>query len=97
MVNYQAYCDALNEQVAVHLGLLDQLSQLGSPGLLERTAAEHSLQVLAEAAIGMRNAIVHDYLNLDWALIQKVNDDRRFTRLGKIVEHCCSLLLGEKP
>ena len=51
-MNYKAYCDALTEQVSVHQELLKQISQKSELGLLERTAAERSLQILAEAAIG---------------------------------------------
>lgn len=134
-MNYQAYCDALTEQVSVHEGLLKQISQKSELGLLERTAAERSLQILAEAAIGaakhanrklqlpersdaassvaqllehfpcpevdpqeirgaigMRNAIVQDYLNLDWKLIQKVISTGQYLKLGRFVSHCCKLL-----
>ncbi|MBB3059440.1 type VII toxin-antitoxin system HepT family RNase toxin [Microbulbifer rhizosphaerae] len=134
-MNYKAYCDALTEQVSVHEELLKQISQKSTLGLLERTAAERSLQILAEAAIGatkhanrklqlpersdaansvaqllehfpcpevdsqeirgaigMRNAIVHDYLNLDWKLIQNVISTRQYLKLGRFVAHCCKLL-----
>lgn len=31
-----------------------------------------------QGAIGMRNTIVHDYLNLDWQLLQQVIEQRQF-------------------
>ncbi|SHE95421.1 Uncharacterized conserved protein YutE, UPF0331/DUF86 family [Microbulbifer donghaiensis] len=134
-MNYTAYCTALTEQVSVHQQLLDQIRATSELGLLERSAAERSLQILAEAvigaskhanrklglpersdaassatqlleqspcpgvtkdeirgAIGMRNAIVHDYLNLDWTLIEQVIRNRQYVKLGKFVEHYCKLL-----
>ena len=108
-MNYQAYSTALIEQVDLHTGQLDQLSErLSVLNQIEKTAIERSLQIIVEAAIGcskqfgrkynlvdradafqnieqaasgcgvdqdwysqlkgavgMRNAIVHDYLNLN--------------------------------
>lgn len=137
-MNYQAYCEALTEQVAIHRSLLNQIREKQTIGLLERTAAERSVQILVEAAIsaakhagrkldlpergdaassitqllenyplenvspqemkgavGMRNAIVHDYLNLDWELIQTVIQQRQYRKLGLFVDHCCGLLLTD--
>ncbi|TLM76969.1 type VII toxin-antitoxin system HepT family RNase toxin [Microbulbifer harenosus] len=137
-MNYQAYCDAINEQVDIHSRLLKQISEKQTLGLLERTAAERSLQILVEAAIGaakhtsrklklperteaassiiqllenqplddvtpqemkgavgMRNAIVHDYLNLDWELIQEVITEKKYLKLGQFVRHCSELLLRD--
>ncbi len=134
-MNYSAYCDAIREQVDIHQQLLDELKQQGLWHLLQRTAAERSIQILCEAAIGaakhcnkklhlpnrtdsytpmaqllekhpcegvnplqlkgavgMRNAIVHDYLNLDWQLIQKVIEDGHYKTLSRFTEHCCQLL-----
>jgi len=52
-MNYQAYVTALIEQVAVHCRQLDSLSAKNSPlSQLERSAAERSLQILVESAIG---------------------------------------------
>ncbi|WP_231759833.1 type VII toxin-antitoxin system HepT family RNase toxin [Microbulbifer elongatus] len=136
-MNYQAYCTALIEQTKVHERLLDTIRSTPETGLLERTAAERSLQILIEAAIGatkhankklnyparseaasaiaqllehhpltnvsaqemkgavgMRNAIVHDYLNLDWELIRAVLEEQKYKKVGLFVEHCCELLCG---
>ncbi|WP_043317314.1 HepT-like ribonuclease domain-containing protein [Microbulbifer sp. HZ11] len=45
-----------------------------------------------KGAIGMRNAIVHDYFNLDWELIQAVLEEQKYKKVGLFVEHCCKLL-----
>lgn len=138
-MNYTAYCTALIEQVSVHQQLLDQISAKSELGLLERSAAERSLQILAESAIGvskhanrklelpersdaassatqlleqspfpgvtkdeirgaigMRNAIVHDYLNLDWALIEQVIRNRQYVKLREFVEYYCKLLCSSQ-
>ena len=134
-MNYKACCTALIEQITVHRQLLDQISAKSELGLLERSAAERSLQIMAgpvigasrhanrklglpersdaassatqlleqspfpgvtkdeiRGAIGMRNAIVHDYLNLDWALIEHVIRSGQYLKLGVFVEHYCKLL-----
>lgn len=135
-MDYTAYIVALKEQLAVHLKQLDSLSVKGkSLTLLERSAAERSLQILVESAvgsakhlnkkeglpqrldsyqtivqlteelnidsdylpqlkgaIGMRNAIVHDYLNLDWELIQAVLDQQRYRRLADFILDVCRYL-----
>lgn len=43
-------------------------------------------------AIGMRNAIVHDYLNLDWRLIEQVLRERAFLGLGDYVNAATAFL-----
>ena len=135
-MNYEAYRIALLEQVNVHANLLDQLRDRPWPlGQIERTAAERSLQLLAEAAIGcskqlnrrhnlpdradafqhveqsavfcrlpaewlpqlkgaigMRNAIVHDYLNLDWELIGEVIRQRKYIVLVDFTRGVCDAL-----
>lgn len=73
--------------------------------LPERTdAASSILQILEnrplagvkreemKGAVGMRNAIVHDYLNLDWQLIQAVIDNENYVKVGLFVDHCCRVL-----
>ena len=45
-----------------------------------------------KGAVGMRNAIVHDYLNLDWELIKAVLKEEKYKKVGLFVEHCCKLL-----
>jgi len=138
-VNYTAYCTALIEQGAIHTQLLDQIAEKKELGLLERSAAERSLQILAGAvigiskhtnrklglpersdatssatqlleqspcsgitkeenrgAIGMRNAIAHDYLNLDWELIEQVIREHLYRKLREFSEHYCKILRADE-
>jgi len=131
-MNYSAYTSALQEQISVHQGLLNQLADKDYLSLLERTAAERSLQIIIEAligaskhlnrklelparndayssvqqladnnsidpkqlpmikgAIGMRNAIVHDYLNLDWEVIGAVIQAKKYSLLVQVVDRLC--------
>lgn len=39
-----------------------------------------------KGAIGMRNAIVHDYLNLDWTRIESVVTTQGYHKVGDFVE-----------
>lgn len=39
-----------------------------------------------KGAAGMRNAIVHDYLNLDWARIEAVIVNQQYQTLGDFIE-----------
>ncbi|QIL88444.1 DUF86 domain-containing protein [Microbulbifer sp. SH-1] len=76
--------------------------------LPERTDAASSIIQLLEnqpivdvtakemkGAVDMRNAIVHDYLNLDWELIQEVISAGKYLKLEQFVRHCCQLLLRD--
>jgi len=45
-----------------------------------------------KGAIGMRNAIVHDYLNLDWELIQAVLDQQHYRRVADFIHDVCRYL-----
>ena len=138
-MNYDAYVQAIQEQVAIHSQQLTQLSQKSAPlSQLERTAAERSIQIVIEAligsskqlgkkhqlpartnayqallqlapvadfddktlaqlkgAIGMRNAIVHDYLNLNWDLIGRVIKDQEYLLIVDTVQLFCELLLAD--
>ena len=75
-------------------------------GLPERLDSYQTIQQLTEeldidpgylpqlkGAIGMRNAIVHDYLNLDWELIQAVLDGKHYQRVADFVHDICGQLL----
>jgi uncharacterized protein YutE (UPF0331/DUF86 family) len=42
----------------------------------------------------MRNAIVHDYLNLDWALLERVLTGGRYRRVQQFVRILVEGLLG---
>jgi uncharacterized protein YutE (UPF0331/DUF86 family) len=45
-----------------------------------------------QGAIGMRNAIVHDYLNLDWKLLEQVLKESLFMDLLPFIKACASYL-----
>lgn len=45
-------------------------------------------------AVGMRNAIVHDYLNLDWTLLERVVAEARYRRVQTFVRILVDGLLG---
>ena len=75
-------------------------------GLPERLDSYQTIQQLTEeldidpdylpklkGAIDMRNAIVHDYLNLDWELIQAVLDGKHYKRVADFVHDICGKLL----
>jgi uncharacterized protein YutE (UPF0331/DUF86 family) len=85
------------------IGCAKHLNKKGS--LPDRLDSYQSMQQVIEAygispdylpqlkgAIGMRNAIVHDYLNLDWALIQTVLDKQQHQRLTDFVTEVCTYL-----
>ena len=45
-------------------------------------------------AVGMRNAIIHDYLNLDWARVERVIKDQKFIAVRDYVKLVTEELLG---
>ncbi|MEE8056221.1 MAG: DUF86 domain-containing protein [Pseudomonadales bacterium] len=45
-----------------------------------------------KGAIGMRNAIVHDYLNLDWEIIQIVLNEQKYKRVVDFISELCGYL-----
>jgi uncharacterized protein YutE (UPF0331/DUF86 family) len=47
-----------------------------------------------KGAIGMRNAIVHDYLNLDWTRIEAVLVSHGYRRIGVFIEEGLAYLNG---
>lgn len=51
-----------------------------------------SIQVM-RGAIGMRNAIIHDYLNLDWGRVEPVLSHRDYHRVGQYVRFISQELL----
>lgn len=79
------------------------LSALGKPVPAEaRVAIERAYELtglydppLAElrGAVGMRNAIIHDYLSLDWRLIEIVLSESRYRRVEAFVTHVSERLL----
>jgi uncharacterized protein YutE (UPF0331/DUF86 family) len=57
---------------------------------LEERTPKHLL-----GAIGMRNAIVHDYLNLDWDLVAHVITNQDYLKLKNFIQ-AASIYLSEK-
>ena len=45
-------------------------------------------------AVGMRNAIIHDYLNLDWSLVEEVLRGRRYTIIERYITKATAALLS---
>lgn len=45
-------------------------------------------------AIGMRNAIIHDYLNLDWGKLEAVLRDKKYHRVSEYVSKVTQELIG---
>jgi uncharacterized protein YutE (UPF0331/DUF86 family) len=73
--------------------------------LVDRADAFQSIQQVAhkcsvdqawipqlKGAVGMRNAIVHDYLNLNWLLIEDVLRSRKYQTIAQFVHLVCSRL-----
>lgn len=46
-------------------------------------------------AIGMRNAIIHDYLNLDWKKLEAVLAKQKYYNVKDYISLLCSALLSE--
>ena len=133
----EAYVISMRQHVQEQLETLNELAEaikLQPLRKIERLAAERSLQIMIEAAIGvakhcckkagkansgdayknlltahdllnsniphsalkgaagMRNAIVHDYLNLDWARIEAVIVNQQYQTLGDFIEAGLSYL-----
>ena len=133
----EAYVISMRQHVQEQLETLNELAEITKRQPLrkiERLAAERSLQIMIEAAIGvakhcckkagkthsgdayknlltahdllnsniphaalkgaagMRNAIVHDYLNLDWARIEAVIVNQQYQTLGDFIEAGLSYL-----
>lgn len=44
-------------------------------------------------AIGMRNAIIHDYLNLDWNKLEEILKDKKYYKVKDYIKTVCSQLL----
>lgn len=133
----EAYVISMRQHVQEQLETLNELAETTKQQPLrkiERLAAERSLQIMIEAAIGvakhcckkagkthsgdayknlltahdllnsniphaalkgaagMRNAIVHDYLNLDWARIEAVIVNQQYQTLGDFIEAGLSYL-----
>jgi uncharacterized protein YutE (UPF0331/DUF86 family) len=58
-------------------------------GIVDQQALKHLL-----GAIGMRNAIVHDYLNLDWELVAQVILSKAYLRLNPFILAATAYLSG---
>ena len=45
-------------------------------------------------AVGMRNAIIHDYLNLDWGLVEQILRSRKYRLLPRYLDVVTAALLS---
>ena len=50
---------------------------------------------MLRGAVGMRNAIIHDYLNLDWGLVERVLKSRKYLLLPYYIHAVTVVLLSE--
>ncbi len=46
-------------------------------------------------AVGMRNAIIHDYLNFDWKKIEVVLNGKKYQRVEKYINIVSTELSGK--
>ncbi|MBR7887557.1 DUF86 domain-containing protein [Marinomonas sp. A79] len=60
----------------------------------ERLAITKPDIVDMRGAVGMRNAIIHDYLNLDWSLIQVVLKQKKYHLIHDYVRTVTTALLN---
>jgi uncharacterized protein YutE (UPF0331/DUF86 family) len=67
-----------------------------------RAAMERVYEILAltlppidamRGAIGMRNAIIHDYLNLDWQRVETVLKEKKYHDIGRYINSVSNQLL----
>jgi uncharacterized protein YutE (UPF0331/DUF86 family) len=61
----------------------------------ERLALNEPPLAIMRGAIGMRNAIIHDYLNLDWQRLEAVLADRKYHEVARYIEVLCAELLND--
>ena len=50
---------------------------------------------LMRGAVGMRNAIIHDYLNIDWRLLAAVLDERNYRAAAQFIDAVAAELLQQ--
>lgn len=50
---------------------------------------------LMRGAVGMRNAITHDYLNIDWRLLAAVLDERNYRAAAQFIDAVAAELLQQ--
>ena len=60
---------------------------------LESISASKVLTQHVLGAVGMRNTLVHDYLNLDWARIEEVLQERKYLYLSEYINLVLERLL----
>ncbi|WIO75624.1 DUF86 domain-containing protein [Porticoccaceae bacterium LTM1] len=65
--------------------------------LCEHRHIDPQLLPKLKGAIGMRNAIVHDYLNLDWGLIGAVIGNKQYMVIQETTEAICQKLDSPTP
>ncbi|MHA7816598.1 MAG: type VII toxin-antitoxin system HepT family RNase toxin [Pseudohaliea sp.] len=61
----------------------------------EQLALNEPPLAILRGAVGMRNAIIHDYLNLDWRRLEAVLADRKYYEVARYVEVLCARLLND--
>jgi uncharacterized protein YutE (UPF0331/DUF86 family) len=49
---------------------------------------------IMRGAIGMRNAIIHDYLNLDWQRVERVVKERKYQEINGYITQVSAKLLA---
>jgi uncharacterized protein YutE (UPF0331/DUF86 family) len=59
----------------------------------ERLALNQPPLSVMRGAVGMRNAIIHDYLNLDWQRLEAVLAVRKYHDVARYIEVLCAALL----
>ena len=55
---------------------------------------ENPLEQEMIGAVGMRNAIIHDYLNLDWDKVSSVLTQKKYHQVAKYCERLLKELMG---
>ena len=65
--------------------------------LIETEPFNHRYKTELRGAIGMRNTIVHDYLLLDWEIIDSVLKQRSYLRVVETIQLICSELCSVLP
>lgn len=48
-------------------------------------------------AVGMRNAIIHDYLNLDWKKLEIILKENKYKNVNDYISNLADQLLNPKP
>ncbi|RLA42639.1 MAG: hypothetical protein DRR42_23050 [Gammaproteobacteria bacterium] len=86
-----------SKQLARKLNLIDRTDAYQN---IEQAASECGVDQdwlpQLKGAVGMRNAIVHDYLNLNWQLIEDVLKTHKYRIVARFVRLVCTKLVEPK-